>query len=79
MLVVVNLDPTTRQDGFVDLDLDASSASTRPSQYHVDDLLTDAPLPLGADRRNFVQLDPAGIPAHIFSREARGVRSEQQR
>jgi len=64
VLVVVNLDPHHVHGGWVDLDpgalgLDASA----PYQMH--DLLTGARF-LWHGARNFVQLDPARTPAHIF-------------
>jgi starch synthase (maltosyl-transferring) len=74
VLVVVNLDPDYAQAGFVDLDVDAIGVDPT-HQYQLDDLLTDRRY-LWEGSRNFVQLDPAGIPAHIFSVRKR-VRSEQ--
>jgi starch synthase (maltosyl-transferring) len=44
-------------------------------QYQLHDLLTDRRY-LWEGSRNFVSLDPAGIPAHVFSVRKR-VRSEQ--
>ncbi|HWF22020.1 MAG TPA: alpha-1,4-glucan--maltose-1-phosphate maltosyltransferase [Acidimicrobiales bacterium] len=64
VVVVVNLDPSHRQSGWIDLDLGALGIEVgRPFDMH--DLLTD-------DRyqwegpRNFVILDPQVVPAHIF-------------
>jgi starch synthase (maltosyl-transferring) len=65
VLVVVNLDPTSVQSGWVDLDLAALGVETdRPFVVH--DLLTNAFYPWQGSR-NFVQLDPAAVPAHVFS------------
>jgi starch synthase (maltosyl-transferring) len=74
VLVVVNLDPDYQQSGFVDLDIDALGVDPA-HQYQVHDLLTDRRY-LWQGSRNFVQLDPAGIPAHVFAVRKR-VRSEQ--
>lgn len=74
VLVVVNLDPDYEQGGFVDLDVDAIGVDP-DHQYQLYDLLTDRRY-LWEGSRNFVQLDPAGIPAHVFSVRKR-VRSEQ--
>jgi starch synthase (maltosyl-transferring) len=74
MIVVVNLDPHHTQSGWVSLDLPALGLDAeQPFQVH--DLLTDARYAWhGA--RNFVMLDPARIPAHLF-RVLRRVRNEQ--
>ena len=74
ILVVVNLDPDYEQAGFVDLDIDALGVDPT-HQYQVHDLLTDRRY-LWQGTRNYVQLDPAGIPAHVFAVRKR-VRSEQ--
>ncbi len=64
VLVVVNLDPHHMQSGWVTLDLaDLGIDADRPFQVH--DLLTDARY-LWSGARNFVMLDPARAPAHIF-------------
>jgi len=64
VVMVVNLDPTHRQSGWIDLDLDALGVEVgRPFDMH--DLLTDAHYQWeGA--RNFVILDPKVVPAHIL-------------
>jgi starch synthase (maltosyl-transferring) len=73
ILVVINLDPYRLQAGFVDLPLDLLKLEdTVPYQAH--DLLTGARY-LWTSRRNYVQLDPAIVPAHIF-RLRRRVRAE---
>jgi starch synthase (maltosyl-transferring) len=64
VLVVVNLDPTTTQSGWVTLDLEALGLEDGPFAVH--DLLTDAYFAWeGAS--NFVQLDPAAVPVHLFA------------
>jgi starch synthase (maltosyl-transferring) len=74
ILVVVNLDPHHVQSGFltlpvVDLKLDGAPA------YQAHDLLTGARY-LWQGPRNYVQLDPNVIPAHVF-RIRRRVRRER--
>lgn len=73
VLVVVNLDPHYKQSGFVDLPLDKLGIDpSRPFQAH--DLLTGARY-LWSGPRNYVELDPASIPAHLFVIR-RHIRSE---
>lgn len=73
ILVVVNLDPYRVQSGFVDLPLDQMKIEeTVPYQAH--DLLTGARY-LWTGRRNYVELNPTTLPAHIF-RLRRRVRAE---
>jgi starch synthase (maltosyl-transferring) len=65
VLVVVNLDPHHVQSGWVTLDLDALGLDAeQPFQVH--DLLTDARYVWNGPR-NYVELDPKGVPAHVFS------------
>ncbi len=65
VLVVVNLDPHHKQSGFVNLPLE--DLNIDPGQrYQVHDLLTDARY-LWYGARNYVELDPQGLPAHIFA------------
>lgn len=74
ILVVVNLDPHHRQTGWIDLPLaDFDLDARQPFQMH--DLLSDARY-LWHGARNFVELDPASSPAHIF-RLRRRVRTER--
>jgi len=74
LVVVVNLDPHHVQSGWVTLDLDLLGVdATRPFQVH--DLLTDARY-LWNGERNYVALDPANSPAHLFVVRRR-VRSER--
>jgi starch synthase (maltosyl-transferring) len=73
VLVVVNLDPHYKQSGFVDLPLDKLKIDpSRPFQAH--DLLTGARY-LWNGPRNYVELDPASIPGHLFVIR-RHIRSE---
>ena len=73
VVVIANLDHHHRQSGWVDLPLDLLGLrSDRPYQMH--DLLTNARY-LWHGNRNYVELDPASSPAHIF-RVRRRARSE---
>jgi starch synthase (maltosyl-transferring) len=63
-LIVVNLDPNYRQSGFITLALEELGLD--PQQpYQAHDLLTDARY-LWHGARNYVELDPKSVPAHIF-------------
>ncbi len=74
ILVVVNLDVHHVQSGWVDLPLDEIRLdSQKPFQVH--DLLTDARY-LWHGSRNYVELNPLSVPAHIF-RVRHSVRREQ--
>lgn len=67
VLMVVSLDPHHTQSGWVHLDTSALGIEDA-SRYRVHDLLTDRHYSWeGA--HNFVQLDPGGVPAHVFSVE----------
>lgn len=73
IVTVVNLDPHHTQAGYVELPLARLELDPdRPFQAH--ELLTGARY-LWSGARNYVELDPAVIPAHIF-RIRRRVRSE---
>jgi starch synthase (maltosyl-transferring) len=74
ILVVVNLDPFNPQSGWVDLDLAALGLDEK-APYQVHELLSDARY-LWRGARNFVQLEPKSVPAHIF-RLRRRVRTER--
>jgi starch synthase (maltosyl-transferring) len=74
VLVVVNLDPHHMQSGWVTLDL-AVLGVDEARAYQVHDALTDARF-LWSGARNFVQLDPTRVPAHVF-RVRRHVRTER--
>jgi starch synthase (maltosyl-transferring) len=74
IVTVVNLDPKNTHAGWVELDLAALGIDAQhPYQMH--DLLTGARY-LWEGARNFVQLDPARVPAHVF-RVRRRVHREQ--
>jgi starch synthase (maltosyl-transferring) len=74
VVTVVNLDPYHVQAGWVSLDLDAFGLdAATPHQMH--ELLTGARY-LWSGARNFVSLDPARAPAHVF-RLRRRVRTER--
>ena len=64
ILVAVNLDPHHTQSGWVNLPLDSLGLEPRePFQAH--DLLSDARY-LWQGSRNYVELNPQVMPAHIF-------------
>ncbi len=74
ILVIVNLDPRYKQSGWVELPLgDFQLASHQPYQVH--DLLTDARY-LWHGARNYVELSPSVLPAHIF-KVRRRMRTER--
>ncbi len=73
IVAVVNLDPYHMQAGMVDLPLDAFHLD--PGQpYQMHDLLTDAKY-VWRGPRNYVELNPQRLPAHIFCIRRR-VRTE---
>lgn len=75
ILTVVNLDPYYTQAGWVNLDLNALGLDPdRPYQVH--DLLGDARY-LWNGSRNYVELNPHVVPAHIFRIRLR-MRSERE-
>jgi len=74
VIVLVNIDPFHAQSGWVELPLDELALDPkRPYQMH--DLLSDNRY-LWHGARNFVELDPKLITAHIF-RLRRRVRTER--
>lgn len=73
ILVVVNLDFRYRQSGWTSLDLQALGLGDHAYQVH--DLLSGARY-LWTGGHNYVELDPAKQPLHIF-RVRRHVRTEQ--
>ena len=74
ILVVVNLDPHQKQMGFVHLPLyDLKLEEGQPYQVH--DLLSDSRY-RWVGHRNFVELRPEVVPAHIFKIRRR-VRTER--
>ncbi len=74
LLIVVNLDPHHIQSGWVNLRLEGWGLSPTDT-YQVHELLTNARY-LWNGRRNYVELDPEFVPAHVF-RVRRYVRTEQ--
>ncbi len=74
ILVTINLDPYNTQSGWTDLDLEALGLDpAQPFQVH--DLLTEARYSWHGPR-NYVELNPHVVPAHIFLVRRR-VRSER--
>jgi starch synthase (maltosyl-transferring) len=73
IVAVVNLDPYRTQSGMVDLPLDVFHLDPR-QPYQVHDLLTDAKY-VWRGPRNYVELNPQRLPAHIFCIRRR-VRTE---
>ncbi|HWD94982.1 MAG TPA: alpha-1,4-glucan--maltose-1-phosphate maltosyltransferase [Acidimicrobiales bacterium] len=67
IVVVVNLDYHYPQSGWVALNLQALGVDPQ-SPYVMHDLLTDAHY-FWSGSRNFVKLDPNGLPCHIFALE----------
>ncbi|HTQ76991.1 MAG TPA: alpha-1,4-glucan--maltose-1-phosphate maltosyltransferase [Burkholderiales bacterium] len=74
IVAVVNLDPHHAHAGWIELDL-AALGIEAGFQYQMHDLLTGARF-LWQGSRNFVRLDPARAPAHVF-RVRRRVHREQ--
>lgn len=73
IVAVVNLDPDRTQSGMVDLPLDVFHLDPR-QPYQMHDLLTDAKY-VWRGPRNYVELNPQRLPAHIFCIRRR-VRTE---
>jgi starch synthase (maltosyl-transferring) len=74
LLIVVSLDPHHVQSAWVELPLDELGLP-EDAPYQAHDLLTDAHY-FWAGSRNFVQLDPGSVPAHILLLR-RKLRTEQ--
>jgi starch synthase (maltosyl-transferring) len=74
IVVVVNLDPHHTQAGWVDADVETLGLGSQ-GPYQVHDLLSDSRY-LWHGRRNYVELVPHVVPAHIF-RLRRRVRTER--
>ena len=72
ILVVVNLDYLYRQSGWVTLSLDELGIA-QDQQYQVHDLLDDSTY-TWKGQRNYVELNPKKLPAHIFRVEKRSRR-----
>jgi starch synthase (maltosyl-transferring) len=64
ILVVVNLDPFNRQMGFIDVVLKEFRLAAGES-YVMHDLLTDKKF-VWQGSRNYVELNPVVLPAHVF-------------
>jgi starch synthase (maltosyl-transferring) len=64
IMVVVNLDPVNRQMGWVSVALKEFRLADGES-YEMNDLLTDKKY-IWQGSRNYVELNPAALPAHIF-------------
>ena len=62
--VIVNLDPRTTAQGWVRVPI-AELGIEGDEEYQVHDLLSDARY-LWHGERNYVRLDPAALPAHLF-------------
>ncbi len=73
VLVVVNLDPYQKHDGWVHVPLEALDIGPQ-EVYQVHDLMGDGRY-FWQGSKNFVRLDPASSPAHIF-RIRRRLRTE---
>jgi starch synthase (maltosyl-transferring) len=74
ILVVVNLDPHYTQSGWLDLPLDYFGLDPHQA-FQAHDLITDS-RHLWQGARNYVELNPHSMPAHIL-RIRRRVRSER--
>jgi starch synthase (maltosyl-transferring) len=64
IVVVVNLDPFHVQSGWINLDLGSIGFDTRHA-FQAHDLLSEGRF-LWRDSRNFVELTPESLPAHIL-------------
>ena len=74
VMMIVNLDPDHKQSGLIELPLhELGLAPDKPYQMH--DLLADRHF-LWRGPKNYVELDPHKVPAHIF-RLRRYVRTER--
>ena len=73
VLTVVNLDWKYTQSGWVDLSLEHLGLAAGEA-FHVHDLLTDARY-TWRGARNYVELRPSALPAHIFRVERDGSRA----
>jgi starch synthase (maltosyl-transferring) len=75
ILVVVNLDPYHPHRGWVELPLADWGLGGEPRPFQMHDLVTDARY-LWTGKRNYVEINPQYLPAHIF-RLRRQVKSER--
>jgi starch synthase (maltosyl-transferring) len=67
IVTIVNLDPVWPQSGFVELPADELGIDVR-RPYRMTDLLTGATF-TWQGQRNYVELRPSEVPAHILKRE----------
>ena len=67
IVTVVNLDPVWKQSGFLELSMEELGIDTR-RPYRFVDLLTGARYTWQGSR-NYVELRPNEMPAHIFRKE----------
>jgi starch synthase (maltosyl-transferring) len=74
IVAVVNLDPNYVQSGLVELPLDELGLDAQ-QPYQMHDLISDTRY-MWAGQHNYVELNPNGMPAHVF-RLRRHVRTEQ--
>ncbi|MFQ5846249.1 MAG: alpha-1,4-glucan--maltose-1-phosphate maltosyltransferase [Candidatus Methylomirabilales bacterium] len=74
ILVVVNLSPHQTHTGWVEVDLDALGLD-HEHPYQVHDLINDARY-LWHGPRNYVELNPQNVPAHVFGVRRR-IRKER--
>jgi starch synthase (maltosyl-transferring) len=75
VVTVVNLDPRRRHSGHLELPLEEFGMD-RQTSYQVHELLTGARY-IWHGSRNYVELDPASAPAHIFTIRRR-LRTERE-
>jgi len=73
-MVVVNVDPHHRHSGFVEVPLEELGLEAG-QPYQVHDMLSAARY-IWYGARNYVEVDPATFPAHIF-RLRRRLRTER--
>jgi starch synthase (maltosyl-transferring) len=74
IVVVINVEPYHTHSGWVDLPVESFGLDEQ-QPYQVHDLVTDARY-LWQGRRNYVELNPQSVPAHIL-RIRRRVRTEK--
>jgi starch synthase (maltosyl-transferring) len=64
ILIIVNLDPHTRQSGWLEIPLDRFQLVPNEA-FQAHDLLTDTQFTWQGSR-NYIELNPASVPAHIL-------------
>jgi starch synthase (maltosyl-transferring) len=74
IVVVVNLDPRHRHSGYLELPVEDMKIGNNTFQAH--ELLTGARY-IWSGARNYVEIDPSSVPAHIFAIRRR-VRTERE-